>query len=67
MSAIEETHMTGSTPDNKNDTPRWVKISGAVAGVLILLVAIMIISGIGGPHGPGRHIPSDSMPTEYGQ
>jgi hypothetical protein len=36
--------------------PRWVKISGIVVGAMILLAAILIFSGIGGPHGPGRHL-----------
>lgn len=41
-------------------TPRWVKISGVLLGVLITLAAILMVSGIGGPHGPGRHLsPAD--------
>jgi hypothetical protein len=39
-------------------TPRWVKLSGIVIGVLVLLVVIMVLTGVGGPHGPGRHAPS---------
>jgi heme/copper-type cytochrome/quinol oxidase subunit 2 len=42
-------------------TPRWVKIFGIIALVLILLVVINMVIGVfGGPggHGPGRHIPS---------
>lgn len=31
--------------------PRWVKISGIIVGVMILLAAILIFFGIGGPHG----------------
>lgn len=38
--------------------PRWVKISGIILGVMILLVFILLVSGIGGPHGPGRHLSS---------
>jgi hypothetical protein len=34
--------------------PRWVKAFGTVAIVLVLLVAIMLLSG----HGPGRHTSS---------
>jgi hypothetical protein len=37
--------------------PRWVKISGIVAVALVLLIAIIILTGIGGPHGPARHLP----------
>lgn len=38
-------------------TPRWVKVFGIIALVLVLLVVIMMFI-VGGPHGPGRHIPS---------
>lgn len=37
--------------------PRWVKVSGIVALVLVLLIVIAMFVG-GGNHGPGRHIPS---------
>ncbi|MBP2238645.1 hypothetical protein J2Z31_005186 [Sinorhizobium kostiense] len=36
--------------------PRWVKISGIVVAVLIVMAAIVIAFDIGGPHGPGRHM-----------
>ncbi len=39
-------------------TPRWVKIIGIVALVLVLLVGIMLVTGLGGPHGPSRHLRS---------
>ena len=36
--------------------PRWVKVSGLVAVVVIVsAVLIMVLSG--GEHGPGRHLP----------
>jgi len=35
-------------------TPRWVKAFGILAIVLVVLVAIMLLSG----HGPGRHTSS---------
>jgi hypothetical protein len=40
-------------------TPRWVKVSAAVIGILVLTVLAMIVAGVGGPHGPGRHYQSD--------
>jgi hypothetical protein len=40
--------------------PRWVKVSGIVVAVLILMAAIVITFDIGGPHGPGRHMSPDS-------
>ena len=42
-------------------TPRWVKIFGIVALLLVLLVAIILLSGLGGDHGPGRHLPSGAV------
>jgi hypothetical protein len=33
--------------------PRWVKVSGIIALVLVLLVLIVLLAG--GNHGPGRH------------
>lgn len=36
--------------------PRWAKLLGIIAIGLALLVVIVILTGVGGPHGPGRHI-----------
>jgi hypothetical protein len=33
--------------------PRWVKVLGIIALVLVLLVVVLLI---GGNHGPGRHM-----------
>lgn len=38
-------------------TPRWVKVLGIIALVLVLLFVAMMFVG-GGEHGPGRHAPS---------
>ena len=38
--------------------PRWVKVAGIIVIVLVLVAAIIMVTGIGGQHGPGRHIPS---------
>jgi len=35
-------------------TPRWVKVFGIVALVVILLLVILLLIGPGG-HGPGMH------------
>jgi hypothetical protein len=43
-------------------TPRWVKLSGLIALVLVLLVGIVLVTGVGGAHGPGRHMPSGGGP-----
>ena len=56
------------TPTTENDTqtagtPRWVKVLGIVALVLVVLVAVLLVTGRGGGHGPGRHAPSsDTTP-----
>ena len=36
--------------------PRWVKIAAVIVGALILLFVILQLTGIGGEHGPGRHV-----------
>ena len=41
-----------STPHR---TPRWVKVFGIIALVLVLLVVVKLLIG-GGGHGPGRHL-----------
>jgi hypothetical protein len=35
-------------------TPRWVKVFGIIALVLVVLIVVMLVIGRGG-HGPGRH------------
>jgi hypothetical protein len=45
-------------PPSYPGAPRWVKVSGIIAIVLVLLVIIAVFTGVGGPHGPGRHLPS---------
>jgi hypothetical protein len=37
--------------------PRWAKTCASIALGLVLLLALLVFTGIGGPHGPGRHIP----------
>jgi hypothetical protein len=55
--------------ESSDGTPRWVKVSAIVFGILVLLIVIVFLVG-GGPlggHGPGRHI-SGSQPTgQFGQ
>ena len=50
--------------------PRWVKVSGIIFISLVLLFVIMMLTGRGGSHGPGRHTPSGDTPppsiTEHG-
>ncbi|MEO6456858.1 MAG: hypothetical protein ABIO92_01080 [Chloroflexia bacterium] len=53
MSQTHERPDRGSTPG----TPRWVKVFGIVALILVLLLVVIMLIG-GGEHGPGRHMPS---------
>ncbi|RWE68092.1 MAG: hypothetical protein E5W49_17985 [Mesorhizobium sp.] len=46
--------------------PRWVKITGIIAIILVLLVIAALFTGVGGPHGPGQHLPSSSSVPEPG-
>ena len=63
---------TRVSPDrgSTTGTPRWVKVFGIIALVLVLLFVIMMLTGRGGSHGPGRHTPSGDTPpssvTEHG-
>lgn len=69
----EDTHVADPHPDSDGDTgddtggtPRWVKVFGIIAVVVILLFVIMMFIG-GGKHGPGRHMPGgDTPPGQHG-
>ena len=39
--------------------PRWVKVFVIVVIALVLMFFIVVVTGFGGPHGPGRHLQSD--------
>jgi len=58
---MSQTH-TKSDPGSPPSTPRWVKVFGIIALVVILLFVILMFTGIGGSHGPGRHI-ATPIPT----
>lgn len=38
--------------------PRWVKVFGIIAVVVVLLFIILMFTRGPGGHGPGRHLPS---------
>lgn len=52
----------GSTPG----TPRWVKVFGIVAAVLVVLVVLMLTGVLGKGHGPGRHMGAAAGDTSSG-
>jgi len=71
----EDTHMADlpSYPDSNDDTgvgpnresttgtPRWVKVFGIIALVVVLLFVILMFTRGPGGHGPGRHTPSGDL------
>jgi hypothetical protein len=52
--------------DSPGGTPRWVKVFGFVALVLILLIGALLLFG-GGSHGPGRHLGGDTPAGDAGR
>ena len=45
----------GHTNIDPAATPLWVKIAGAIAVVVVALAVVLVLTGRGGSHGPGRH------------
>ena len=58
----EPTPRSDTGPDTPPGMPRWVKVAAIVVGVLFLLFVVLQLTGIGGEHGPGRHM-SGLVPT----
>lgn len=52
-------HADDGTPPRM---PRWVKVSALVVGLLVLLFVILRLTGVGGEHGPGRHVSGATAP-----
>ncbi len=56
-----------SNDDDKNEPtsgmPRWVKVSLIVVVVLVLTFIVLQFLGIGGRHGPGRHMQHSGSPV----
>jgi hypothetical protein len=42
-------------------TPRWVKVFGLIALVVLVLFVVVLLVG-GGEHGPKRHAPAGDTP-----
>lgn len=43
--------------DKYPGAPRWAKLTGVIALAMLVLLIVLLVAGIGGPHGPGRHLP----------
>jgi hypothetical protein len=52
---------TGEGPKVDQDAaaglPRWVKVSGIIFGVLVVLLIVLGLTGLLGGHGPWQHGP----------
>jgi hypothetical protein len=42
-----------ATAASQRGTPRWVKVAGVIALVILVMLVVALLSG--GKHGPGRH------------
>ena len=58
--AAEEGRSTSPT-----GTPRWAKVFGLIALVVIVLFVVVLLVR-GGEHGPGRHAPAGGSDTPGG-
>lgn len=54
-----------SVDDATTGPPRWVKVFGVVAVLVLLLFVVLLVAGRG-EHGPGRHGSSGGSSTAYG-
>ena len=54
---IPAARTSDTSPPRYPGMPRWVKVSGIVVLILVLLVVGVMVAG-GGQHGPMRHMPS---------
>jgi hypothetical protein len=43
----------GAPAASQPGTPRWVKVAGVIALVILVMLVVALLSG--GKHGPGRH------------
>lgn len=50
----ERPESSGTDAEQPPGVPRWLKVSGLVVGVVVLLVVLGMLV-LGGDHGPGRH------------
>ena len=46
--------------------PAWVKVSLVIAAVLVVAFLVIMLTGMGGEHGPSRHLPGGgNLPTQH--
>ena len=61
---MEEDDMADPAPTETKPPPRprWVKVSGIIAAVVIVAVVILALKG---GHGPARHLPGGDNPGRH--
>ena len=62
----DPTRDTDNMTSEDTGTPRWVKVFGLIALVVIVLFVVLLVVGGPGGHGPRRHLspgqPDDQAP-----
>lgn len=58
MSDGSASRVSKGNTGNYPGTPRWVKAFGIAILILVLVAVVVLVSGVGGEHGPGRHLGS---------
>ena len=48
--------MSRSNDPTTYSTPKWVKTASIVAAVVVVVLIFVMLTGIGGSHGPWRHM-----------
>src|SRR3954469_21180232 len=59
---LPELREAGTSAGGPPGVPRWVKVLAVGALLVILIVGVVVLTGVGGQHGPGRHIASTGNP-----
>jgi hypothetical protein len=64
MSDVRRGSDSGMASDRESPprVPRWVLWSGLIVGILVVLFLVVGLTGLGGEHGPGRHLPGGGTP-----
>ena len=63
MSDQTNTRATGPDTPTPPAMPRWVKVAGVIVLALIVVFAVLRLTGLGGDHGPGRHMSEGVVQT----
>jgi hypothetical protein len=53
---------SGAGPATRPKMPVWVKVSLIIAAVLVIAFLVIMLTGLGGEHGPSRHLPGGGNP-----